>query len=409
VTGQPSRIRSVVSGRQGVTPSTVRRHNLGVLLEQLHLDGPTSRSQLVAATGLTRSTIAELVGELVSLGVATETGRVQSSGLGRPSSVVVTDPHGAVVLAVELAVESVAVAVVGLGGTVLATERVARPRGSLTPDDAVRRVVAMAGPLLDGHLDRLVGVGVAVPGLVRRSDGFVHVAPNLGWDDVPLGRLLADALQVPARVEVANEADLGALGEHRRGAGRGAETMVFVSGEVGIGAGLVVDGRPMLGAAGYAGEAGHMLVEPDGRPCRCGSRGCWETEAGEVALLRAAGLDTAHGHAALQRLLVRLESGDQQAALAVAGVARWVGLGIGNLVNLLNPEVVVLGGFLQQFHRHLQPALDTALAARALSQPRQVVRVVPGSLAPLAQLHGAAELALREVLLDPWAATRSAS
>ncbi|GAA5150766.1 ROK family transcriptional regulator [Nocardioides marinquilinus] len=404
MTREPSPDRVAASGRQGATPSSVRRHNLGVLLERLHLDGPTSRSRLGAATGLTRSTIAELVGELGALGLVTETGRVQSSGFGRPSSVVDVDAPGAVVLAVELAVESVAVAVVGLGGTVLASERVGLPRGTLTAAGAVRRVTTMAGPLLAAHRERLTGVGVAVPGLVRRSDGFVHVAPNLGWDDVPLGRLLGEALRVPVRIEVANEADLGALGEHRRGAGRGAETMVFVSGDVGIGAGLVVDGRPMLGAAGYAGEAGHVLVDPDGRPCTCGSRGCWETEAGEVALLRAAGLDTTHGHAALSRLLVRLDSGDQQAALAVAGVARWVGLGIGNLVNLLNPEVVVLGGFLQQFHRHMEPALESALAARALTQPRQVVRVVPGSLGPLAQLHGAAELALRDLVLDPWAA-----
>jgi predicted NBD/HSP70 family sugar kinase len=388
--------------RQGATPSSVRRHNLGLVLDRLHREGPASRSQLGAATGLTRSTIADLVGELVANGLVTDTGRVQSSGFGRPSSVVEVHPPGAVVLAVDLAVESVAVATIGLGGAVLADERVARPRGTLTADDAVRRVADLARPGLARHAERLVGVGVAVPGLVRRADGFVHVAPNLGWSDVPLGHLLTEALGVAVRVEVANEADLGALGEHRRGAGRGAETMVFVSGDVGIGAGLVVGGRPMLGAAGYAGEAGHVLVDPDGPSCTCGSHGCWETVAGEVALLRAAGLDTAHGHAALARLLVRLDSGDQQAALAVAGVARWVGLGIGNLVNLLNPEVVVLGGFLQQFHRHMEPALEIALAGRALAQPRDVVRVVPGTLGPLAQLHGAAELALRGVLDAPW-------
>ncbi len=393
-----------VPARAGSTPSQLRRHNMGVVLELLHRDGPASRSELGTATGLTRSTIADLVQDLVACGVAVESGSARPTGPGRPSAVVRARPEGAVALAVEVAVESIAVATVGLGGEVLATERVESAVDALAPAEVVDRVAAMAGPLLAQHAEGPVGVGVAVPGLVRRRDGFVHVAPNLGWQEVALASMLGRALgpgDRPLPVQVANEADLGALGELRRGAGRGVGTMVYVSGDVGIGAGLVIDGRAMLGATGYAGEAGHMLVDPGGRDCRCGARGCWETVAGEEALLRAAGIDDAPGARALALLRDRLRSGDPQAEHAVGVVGHWVGVGLGNLVNLLNPEVVVLGGHLQQLHEHLRPSLETALAARALAQPRSAAHVVPGTQGRQAQLHGAAELVLAGVLRDP--------
>ena len=132
------------------------------------------------------------------------------------------------------------------------------------------------------------GVGAAIVGVTRTADGFVHRAPNLGWRDVPLGDMLAQRLAV-GPVSVANEADLGALCEHRRGSRAGASNLLFVSGEVGIGVGIILGGEPRRGAAGYAGEAGHTLVNPSGIRCACGATGCWETEAGEGALLRHAG------------------------------------------------------------------------------------------------------------------------
>jgi predicted NBD/HSP70 family sugar kinase len=230
----------------------------------------------------------------------------------------------------------------------------------------------------------------------------VRRAPNLGWKDVPFGELLAAAQDLaPGQVHVANEADLGALGEHRRGAGRGLDNLVFVSGEVGIGAGLVIGGRPMLGAAGYAGEAGHMLINPTGRRCTCGARGCWETEAGEAALLRALGPSTTQDPDVVRTVLARLEAQDPVATRAVTGIGRWLGLGIGNLVNLLNPEVVVLGGMFQALHPYLRESMLAAVRQQGLDEVRGGLDVVPSSLGTSAQLHGAAELALAGVLDDP--------
>jgi predicted NBD/HSP70 family sugar kinase len=383
----------------GARSSAVRRHNLSALLELLHVDGPASRSQLGAATGLNRSTVADLVHELGRSGLAVEDGVSARSGPGRPSPMVHVRPTGAVALAVELGVDSVGVAAIGLGGHVLDHARVELP-GVPTPEETVRRVAGLVGDLASGA--RVVGLGVAVPGLVRRADGFVHLAPNLGWKRVALGALLAEAVGLPLEsVRVGNEADLGALGEHRRGAGRGYDHLVFVSGEVGIGAGLVIGGRPMLGTSGYAGEAGHMLVNPAGRRCTCGAVGCWETEAGEAALLRSARVRRRAGVAALDVVLERALAGDEAAVAAIAATGHWLGVGVGNLVNLLNPEVVVLGGMFQRLHGLLRDPMLRAVRARSLTEIADTVQVVPSRLGTSAQLHGAAEVALAAVLADP--------
>lgn len=389
---------------RGARASQMRRHNLGMILERLHLHGPASRSELGAVTGLNRSTVAALVQELVADGLAVEQGVSTSSGPGRPSPIVHVRPTGAVAVAVEIAVDSIAVATVGLGGTVFDQVRAELPRGRPSPDETLQRAAGLAVSLLASAPGKspLAGVGVAVPGTTRRSDGFVHFAPNLGWTNVAVGDMLANALGRPASMlRVANEADLGALGEHRRGAGIGVNNLVFVSGEVGVGAGLIIGGHPMLGAAGYAGEAGHMLVNPTGRVCTCGARGCLETETGEAALLRAAGSSEVTGLAAVSHIIRRLEAGESDTAEAIAEIGRWLGVGIGNLINLLNPEVVVVGGMFHRLFDYLREPMMRAVEQGALDAPSAMVNVVPSGLGGNAQLLGAAELCLSEVIADP--------
>ncbi|WP_052668692.1 ROK family protein [Nitriliruptor alkaliphilus] len=374
------------------------------MLEKLHLSGSASRSELTTTTGLNRSTIAALVGELGELGLVEERGTTPAAGPGRPSPMVHTRPQGAVALAIEFIVDSLGVATVGLGGHVYNLVRIARPTDRFSPAETAQDVVKLAGPLLDAlppdH--RLVGVGAAVAGTTRRADGVVTFAPNLGWRDVPLAALLEEELCLPVPVSVANEADLGALAEHRR-ARPGTDHLLYISGEVGIGCGAIIDGRPLLGAAGYAGEAGHTLIKPDGRPCRCGARGCWETEAGEAALLRLAGVPSGAG--GIETVAERAAAGDEPALRALDEVGRWLGLGIGNLVNLFNPDVVVLGGVYERLFARLEPSMTEAVRARALASSGEMAAIVRSGLGSDAALLGAAELALSEVLADPAAAT----
>jgi predicted NBD/HSP70 family sugar kinase len=394
--------RGTASRRRGVAAEELRRHNLAAVLERLHLSGPRSRSELTATTGLNRSTIADLIGELTALGLAEEGPAAATPGPGRPSPLVRARPQGAVVLAVEVSVDSVAVATAGLGGLVYNQVRVPRPRRRFSPQETVRDVAKLAQPLLVSlpadHV--LTGVGTAVVGVTRRSDGFVHLAPNLGWCNVPLGAMLATELGLAAPVLVANEADLGALAEHRRGVGVGVGHLIYVSGEAGIGTGIIYDGKPMPGSAGYAGEAGHTLINPNGHRCGCGALGCWEAEAGEAALARRAGIP-ATGLGVLDTVLARARAGDERTLTAIADVGRWLGLGIGNLVNVFNPELVVLGGLYHALFPYLEVAVTEGARTRAMDAPGGVARIASSGLGADALLIGAAELALSDVVADP--------
>jgi predicted NBD/HSP70 family sugar kinase len=308
-----------------------------------------------------------------------------------------------VVLALELTVDSIAVRTVGLGGRVYGEEREARPRGRFSPEETIEDVIALAAPLLAALPDkhRLVGVGIAVAGVVRRSDGFVHLAPNLGWHDVALGEIAAAALGVD-RVMLANEADLGALGEFRRGAGVGVGHLIYVAGEVGIGTGIILNGSPMLGSAGFAGEAGHNLINPGGHRCRCGAVGCWETEAGEEALARRAEVrEGVVGQALLKELTIRAEEGDRITIEALDDIGRWLGLGIGNLINSFNPELVVIGGFYSELYPYLEKSVKRGAAESALDAPARMAQIRRCELGVNAPLMGAAELVLAEVIANP--------
>jgi predicted NBD/HSP70 family sugar kinase len=385
----------------GQRSETVRRANLGAIVRELYARGPLSRSELVRRTGLTRSAIRVLTGQLTAAGFVTE-GQAPLLGVpGRPSHLVRLVPGGAVVLALEIAVDSSAAAVVGLDGDV---EGWVRRERTLSDDPAERAagLAALAARALgDRSMDEVVGIAVAVPGVVRRRDGLVSMAPNLGWRDVPFGEMTARALGATVPVAVANEADLAVLAELHRGAARGEADVVLVSGAIGVGGGLVAGGRPLLGAAGYGGELGHMPVRPSGSSCRCGSIGCWETEVGLEAILARGGRGPGGGLAALDGMLRDAAAGAPAALAALDETGEWLGIGLAGLVNLLNPRLVVLGGVFETIFPLVAERIDAELDRRVLPAPRALVRVVPAKLGADAPLRGAAELAFEPLLKDP--------
>ena len=387
----------------GHRSETVRRANLSAIVSELHASGPLSRSDLVARTGLTRSAIRGLIGELVAGRLAFEGPAALDGTPGRPSPVVRADSQGAIVLALEVAVDSLAAATVGLGGEVFDLIRIDLPRRRSSVVDIAAVLAELARDLCDRlpSEENLVGVGVAVVGVVRRSDGMVSVAPNLGWRDEPLGEVLAGALRMDVPIAFANEADLAVLAEHRRGAARDIDDVLLIWGSIGVGGGLIVDGRPLIGAAGYGGEVGHIPVNPDGSPCRCGSIGCWETEVGVKALLRRAGRSPESGREAFETLLAEAEAGDPIALDAFAETARWLGIGLAGIINVLNPSLVLLGGRSAASYPFVRSTLEAELDRRVLRASRRLVRVVPTSLGDDAPLLGAAELAFGPLLADP--------
>ncbi len=406
----------------------VRRHNLSLLLQHLHLTGAMRRAELTDLTGLNRSTVAGLVAELAALGAVTEeNSRIDSrletapakigkaagkagSKAGRPSPVVRPCPETVQVLAADVAVGRASVALVGLGGSVVARHEAHVEDGSPA---GIARLLARtgAGLLADPRAGlRVVGFGVSVPGVVRQVDGNVRFAPNLGWEDQPLGELLVAELAAAGvrglPVQVGNDGDLGALAEHRRGVARSADHLVFVEGEVGVGCGVIIAGRPLSGVGGYAGELGHMTVRPDGRRCRCGARGCWETEIGTEAIARALGIAEADNDAVIALLRAASDPGAgpamaAQMALDLREVAEYLGLGLANVVNLLNPELVVLGGVLRELYPIVSGHVHRTLAGTALRAPMESVELAVPELGGDAVLIGAAEFALQATLADP--------
>ncbi len=391
-----------------VRASSVRRANLAVVLDRLRRYGPASRSQLVAATGLTRSAIAGLVGELESLRLVVEAAPESDGSPGRPSPVVRVDDRHVGVLAIEIFVDEIGVAVVALDGSIVSSIRVARPRERVAVAATVSDVAALVHRLPTtslagrrGQERRLVGVGVSVPGMIRESDNMVVAAPNLGWLDTPIGALLEEALQLGLPCRVGNDADLGALAESRFGAGMASDHMLFVTGEVGVGGGFVAAGRPVSGHSGFAGEVGHFPVNPNGDVCRCGATGCWETEVGERALLRRAGLDEDGGGHAVDELVARVAAGDSVARGALDAEARWLAVGLAGLINVFDPDTVVLGGLLNRILPDIRELLDSELGRLRYMGLARELAVVGAALGPQAVTVGAAELAFARLVEDP--------
>jgi predicted NBD/HSP70 family sugar kinase len=398
-----SRISDTSGPRRGVASDELRRHNLSTVLDRLHIARELTRSQLAEQTGLNRSTIRDLIGELTRLDLVVEGRGTTASGPGRPSSVARVQPTGAVVLAVEMEVDFMAIATVGLGGHIFEKVKVAHSTGLQTPSEMVRHLTTLSTPLLEAlpSVHTLAGVGVAVAGVVRRQDGFVHVSPNLGWNNVPLAGMISAELGMN-RVMMANEADLAALAEFRRATDGGSRHLIFVAGEVGVGIGIIYDGKPMLGTAGYAGEAGHTMVNPDGRRCRCGAIGCWETEVGEEALARLAGISMDTARAGLiDEVLRRAHSGDPEIFKALNELGRWLGVGIGNLINTFNPDSVVIGGFFRELYPFLEPSVNEAAQEMALSAPWLSATIRRSEVGSDAALIGASELVFAEVTANP--------
>lgn len=388
----------------------MRRGNLAALVHHVHVHGGTSRSELTEILGLNRSTIGALTADLVATGLLREQPADPAQRTsGRPSYVVAPESEQVQVVAVDLRVTHLTAARIGVGGAVLdrATSR-SRPAGS-SAATALRAVHSLVSRLLarmePGQL--CLGVGVSVPGLVRDDDGLVRQVPGLGWREVPLGEQLASRLRLP--VSVGNDADLGALAEHTRGAGIGHDDMIYLSGHSGIGAGILINGRRLAGRQGFAGEVGHVVVNPAGLVCHCGSRGCWETEIGEDRLLKLAGRPTGGGTAAVHQVVVAARAGERRAGLALREVATRLGHGLASVVNAFNPEMVIIGGALGEVFGHDPSRVVAAVEERALPAAREGLRLELPGLGDDSSLSGAAELVFAAMVEDPLGAMAAAA
>ncbi|GAB3804830.1 ROK family protein [Micromonospora zhanjiangensis] len=351
----------------------MRAHNLALVLDTVATSAdPPSRASVAAATGLTRATVSALVDDLIAGGLLTELDPPPRTGAGRPAAGLALTSAGPAGLGCEINVDYLAACVVDLTGTVrqhLVEHADQRPAAAAAALAALGRLAARAR--LAAEADGLVmaGAALAVPGLV--SAGTVLDAPNLGWRDVDASALLRGVPELAdLPVVVDNEANLAALGELRV---PGAEqTFLYVSGEIGIGAGLVIDGELYRGVRGWSGEIGHVTIYPDGRPCRCGATGCLEQYAGQEALA----------------------AGEPRAAAAL-------GIALSAAVNLLDVPVVVLGGAYATYFDRLRDGIEAELRRRVLTAGLAPVTLRAARLGTNAAVRGAADAVVREVRDDP--------
>ena len=374
----------------------VRQRNLARLVRIVHVEGPQSRAALTEATGLNRSTIAGLVGELVREGLVEERPPDPARRVGRPSPVVAASP-GVAAIAVNPEVDAVTIGAVGFDQRILVRERIAVDR-LVTPAETAAltagTIARWRGAALAGI--RLAGIGLAVPGLVRSDDGLVRDAPHLAWHDAPVRELVEDATGLPTVAD--NDATLGSLAEHLYGAARGVDDVVYLNGGAsGIGGGLIVHGIAVSGAGGYAGEFGQNRPGIAAESDRRAPGGVLEDEVNRALLLGAVGLGPTDD-AALAAAVAA--SADPRVDAELARQRRILATSLANAVNVLNPSVVVLGGFLTIVAGDLDE-LTAAVRTQTMPACGEQLEIRLALLAEDRLLIGAAEAAFAPLLRDP--------
>ncbi len=376
-----------------ITLGIVARNNLSLLLELIHRSGGLSRASLTTETGLNRSTIAALVGELTSLGLVVETEAEPTNRVGRPSPIVAPLP-GPVAIAVNPELDAVTIAIVGLGARVDHQIRV-EVEHTISPAETAE-IVATTIDNLSAQLEgrRIVSIGLAVPGLVSARVGLVRWAPHLGWVDAPIAAWVRDATGLPTYV--GNDASLGALAEHVFGAGRGVDDLVYLNGGAsGIGGGVIVDGQPLRGVSGFAGEFGHNRP---GAPNRTTDAETLEDDVSHARLLAALGIARADD---LELDLAILESHDPVVHAELARQRQILSVALSNAINVFNPSLVLLGGFLATVRASDPAGLDALVGAQTIPAAWADARIQPAALADHRLMIGAAELAFAPLLNDP--------
>jgi predicted NBD/HSP70 family sugar kinase len=382
--------------------------SLSRALTLAHTHRADLRTDLTERLGLTRTATGLVLRELESLSLV-RTGSIIRTApdvptTGRPSHTIEIHPDAPTVLAVQVQAKTVLIAQGRLGGVLGQVEERPLPEPA-TPDG----VLGLVGDLLARRFETFdrppIGVGLALPSAVG-SDGTALAAHHLAWPHaVPARRLLADRLARAGlgdvRVHVGNDANLAALAESRHGAGQGAAQLLYVmTGQVGVGGGLVIDGHLHRGSAGYALEVGHTPVPPGERPCRCGNRGCLEVEADPTALLAAAGLPRIEPTLDAARAVIARRGVDPLARAAVDLVTQRLAAGLACMINILNPDRVVLGGMHAELLAAEGKSLRSGISRHSFLDQAARVELRPAVLGASA-LTGAAELALQPLLDDP--------
>lgn len=345
-------------------PHLIKKINKSLVLDMIKSQGPLSRADVAQRSGLNKGTVSSLVKELIDEELVYEIGQGESSGGRRPVLLLFNEKAG-YSIGIDLGVHYILGVLTDLQGNVVQEKRVTFHNKEY---QAVLALIKETIHDLLSHMPDsrygLIGIGIGVPGIVDKA-GTVLFAPNLSWKDVPLKQEIEAAFHVPVIID--NEANAGAYGEKRLGAGQEFRNIIYVSAGIGIGVGLVLNGELYRGTSGFSGESGHMTIEVDGPPCRCGSIGCWELYASEQALLEGAqSLFATEETVSLETLLDLAEKQYQEVVQLFHRIGRYLGIGINNLVNTFNPQQVIIGNRLSMAKQWIEPAIQQVIASHTL-------------------------------------------
>ncbi|RRJ63538.1 ROK family transcriptional regulator [Paenibacillus oralis] len=375
----------------------IKKMNKTIVLDTIRQHQPLSRADISAVIGLNKATVSSLVSELIDSRLVAEIGPGESSG-GRKPTLLLFNRSAGYAIGIDIRVNDLLAVLVDLEGNVLQEKTAALTDSS--PDsvlEQIRKTIRQLAKKLPDSAYGIVGIGIGVPGLVDEKSRVVS-APNLGWNQVDLlGPLAAE---FGANIHIDNEANAGAIGEKLYGAGRDALNLIYLSIGIGIGSGIIVGGELYRGTSNFSGEVGHMTVAEDGPLCRCGNRGCWETLASEKALLDRASKLWGRAVPDLEQIVRLARDGDPEALRLLNETGAQLGVGLANLVNILNPELIVIGNRLSLAGDLLQEAMLETLENRSLSYHRKKSHVAFANLGTRSTALGAASMPITAFLAD---------
>ena len=399
--------------QQTADQESIRKVNTSIVLNALRLQAPVSRAELAVKTKLNRSTVSNIINELIDDGLVLELD-IMESKIGRPGIALALKPEAGAVVGVEIGVGFISVILTDFVANVLWREWL-----EISPSESQIEIISEAEKLIDQALAvaqdknlRLLGIGLGVPGLVNTRKGELLFAPNLGWKNAPLRLMWNQRFHLPLYIE--NEANLAALGEYYFGVGREVGNLIYISSGVGLGGGLIINGKLFKGGFGLAGEIGHIQRDPEGEICGCGRRGCWETQVGPRAVLQRVKraieadpdntltkyINDGQNKLTFNQVVDCALHGEQVCRSALEEVGKNLGRGIADLANIFNPEMVVIGGAFSYGREILLPVIEETLSSETLPAVKEDLHVIFSEHGADACVLGAIAVVLDDILRE---------
>jgi len=339
----------------------VKKNNTSLVFRTITQQEPLSRADIAQDSGLNKATVSSLVNELLEKQLVYESGPGESSGGRRPVLLHYNQSAG-YSIGIDIGVNYILGVVTDLKGNIINEQKLSMKDSAF--EDVLNRVKKMVYTLMEPLPQSpygVVGIGIGIPGIVDKQ-GNILLAPNLGWKNCEIKQQIEEEFNIPVIIE--NEANAGAYGEKQFGVGKSFNDIIYVSVGIGIGVGLILNNQLYQGVNGFSGELGHMVIQMDGAPCRCGSKGCWEVYASEHALIdNAKDLD----NPTLESIIDLAKNNDEKAISLFEEIGKYLGFGINNIINTFNPEQIIIGNRLAMAKQWIEQPLQDIVQSHALA------------------------------------------